>query len=63
MNKKQLSFWWLKKRTLCATLLMNRPNEERRYAPRWILRRAQLDPKALRTAKSLKSLDRTFGQD
>ena len=63
MRKKQLSVWWLRKGTLCAALLMNRPNEERQYAPRWILRRAKLDPNALRTAKSVKSLDRTFGQD
>ncbi len=63
MKKNQLSVWWLRKGILCATLLMNRPDEERRYAPRWILRRAKLDAKALRTTKSLKSLDRTFGQD
>ncbi|MCW5799302.1 MAG: Pyridine nucleotide-disulfide oxidoreductase [Nitrospira sp.] len=62
-KKKQLSVWWLKKRTLCAVLLMNRPDEERRYAPRWILRRAQLDAEALRTVKHVKSLDRTFGRE
>lgn len=63
MKNKQLSVWWLKKGVLCVTLLMNRPNEERHYAPRWILRRAQLDSKALRTTKNVKVLDRTFGQD
>ncbi len=63
MKKKQLSVWWLKNRRLCAALLMNRPDEERQYAPRWILRRAKLDPRALRTVKNLKSLDRTFGRE
>ncbi len=63
MKKKQLSVWWLKKRTLCAVLLMNRPDEERQYAPRWVIRRAQLDPDVLRTAKCLKPLDQTFGRE
>ncbi|MGC4097461.1 MAG: FAD-dependent oxidoreductase [Nitrospira sp.] len=63
MRNKQLSVWWLKDRRPCAALLMNRPHEERQYAPRWILRRAKLDPRALRTAKRLQSLDRTFGCD
>jgi NADPH-dependent 2,4-dienoyl-CoA reductase/sulfur reductase-like enzyme len=61
MNLKQLSVWWLKKQTLCAALIMNRPVEERTLAPRWILRRQKLDPKALRKARNLKSLDTTFG--
>ncbi len=62
MDDKQLSVWWLKKRTLCAALIMNRPEEERRYASRWILRRPRLDPKALQHARNLKSLDTTFGR-
>ena len=62
MDDKQLSVWWLKKRTLCAALIMNRPDDERRYAPRWILRRPRLDPKALQHARNLKSLDTTFGR-
>ena len=63
MHHKQLSVWWLKKHTLCAALIMNRPEEERAVAPRWILRRPRLDSKALQDARSLKSLDTTFGQD
>src|SRR5674476_516583 len=59
MNQKQLSVWWLKKRTLCAALIMNRSEEERAVAPRWILRHPRLDPKALQNARSLKSLDTT----
>jgi hypothetical protein len=62
MNQKQLSVWWLKKKTLCAALIMNRPEEERTVAPRWILRRLRLDPKALRNSRNLKSLDTTFGR-
>ena len=61
MNQKQLSVWWLKKQTLCAALIMNRPEEERVVAPRWILRQPRLDPKALQNARNLKSLDTTFG--
>jgi 3-phenylpropionate/trans-cinnamate dioxygenase ferredoxin reductase component len=62
MNQKQLSVWWLKKNTLCAALLMNRPEEEQGVAPRWILRRLRLDPKALKNSRKLKSLDTTFGR-
>jgi len=62
MSQKQLSVWWFKKHTLCAALIMNRPEEERVVAPRWILRRSRLDPKALQNARSLKSLDTTFGR-
>ena len=39
MEKKQLSVWWLKNQKLCAALIMNRPEEEREFAARWILRR------------------------
>jgi 3-phenylpropionate/trans-cinnamate dioxygenase ferredoxin reductase subunit len=63
MNEKQLSVWWLKKQTLCAALIMNRPDEERAVAPRWILRRARLDPKKLAKVRNLKSLDTTFGRE
>jgi hypothetical protein len=62
MNQKQLSVWWLKKQILCAALIMNRPEEERAVAPRWILRRSRLDPKSLQNARNLKSLDTTFGR-
>jgi NADPH-dependent 2,4-dienoyl-CoA reductase/sulfur reductase-like enzyme len=62
MNQKQLSVWWLKKRRLCAALLMDRPDEERAVAPRWILRRSRLDPKKLENAVNLQSLDTTFGR-
>jgi hypothetical protein len=62
MDQKQLSVWWLKKKTLRAALIMNRPEEERAVAPRWILRHPQLDAKALEKARNLKSLDATFGR-
>jgi NADPH-dependent 2,4-dienoyl-CoA reductase/sulfur reductase-like enzyme len=60
-NQKQLSVWWLKKQILCAALLMNRPEEERSVAPRWVLRHQRLDAKALHATRNLKSLDTTFG--
>ena len=62
MNQKQLSVWWLKKQILCAALIMNRPEEERTVAARWIMRRPRLDPKTLKNARNLKSLDKTFGR-
>jgi NADPH-dependent 2,4-dienoyl-CoA reductase/sulfur reductase-like enzyme len=60
--EKQFSVWWLKKQTLCAALIMHRPEGERAAAPRWILRRPRLDPKALQHVRNLKSLDTTFGR-
>jgi 3-phenylpropionate/trans-cinnamate dioxygenase ferredoxin reductase subunit len=62
MEEKQLSVWWLKNQKLCAALIMNRPEEEREFAPRWILRRPRLNPKALQHTRNLKSLDTTFGR-
>ncbi|OGV76446.1 MAG: hypothetical protein A3K18_12845 [Lentisphaerae bacterium RIFOXYA12_64_32] len=62
MKQKQFSVWWLKEHTLCAALLMNRPEEERAVAPRWILRRPRLDPEALQDSRNLMSLDATFGR-
>jgi NADPH-dependent 2,4-dienoyl-CoA reductase/sulfur reductase-like enzyme len=62
MDQKQISVWWLKRQRLCAALIMNRPEEERVVAPRWILRRPRLNPKALQNARNLKSLDTTFGR-
>ena len=62
MDKKQLSVWWLKRQALCAALIMNRPEEERELAPRWILRRPRLDARMLKSARNLKSLDTTFGR-
>jgi len=61
MNEKRFSVWWLKKQTLCAAFIINRSEEERAVAPRWILRHSRLDPKALQNARNLKSLDTTFG--
>jgi len=62
MYEKKFSIWWLKKQMLCAALLMNRSEEERSVAPRWILRHLRLDPQALQNARNLKSLDTTFGR-
>jgi NADPH-dependent 2,4-dienoyl-CoA reductase/sulfur reductase-like enzyme len=61
VHEKRFSVWWLKKQTLCAAFIINRSEEERAVAPRWILRHSRLDPKALQDARNLKSLDTTFG--
>ena len=60
--EKRFSVWWLKNQTLCAAFILNRPEEERSVAPRWILRHAKLEAKALQNARTLKSLDTTFGR-
>ncbi len=62
LYERRFSVWWLKKQVLCAALIMNRPEEERAVAPRWILRHPRLDPKALQSVRSLKTLDTTFGR-
>ena len=62
MHEKRFSVWWLKKQTLCAAFIINRSEEERAVAPRWILRHLRLDTKALQNARNLKSLDTTFGR-
>jgi hypothetical protein len=62
VTAKQLSDWWLKKKTLCAALIMNHSEEKRAIAPCWILRRPLLDTKALVKARNLKSLNTTFGR-
>jgi hypothetical protein len=62
LYEKKFSVWWLKKQALCASFIMNQPEEERSVAPRWILRHARLDLKALQGTRNLKSLDTTFGR-
>jgi NADPH-dependent 2,4-dienoyl-CoA reductase/sulfur reductase-like enzyme len=63
IHEKQFSVWWLKKQILCAAFIINRPEEERAVAPRWILRRPRLNLKSLQNARNLKSLDTTFGRE
>ena len=62
LYEKKFSVWWLKEQALCASFIMNRPEEERSVAPRWILRHARLDSQALQGTRNLKSLDPTFGR-
>jgi hypothetical protein len=61
VHEKQFSVWWLKKKSLCAAFIINRSDEERELAPRWILRHSRLDSNALEKTRNLKSLDTTFG--
>jgi len=60
--EKQFSVWWFKAQILCAAFIMDRSEEERLVARRWILRRSCLNPKAVQTVRNLKSLDTTFGR-
>jgi len=60
--EKQFSVWWFKAQILCAAFIMDRSEEERLVARRWILRRSRLNPKAVQTVRNLKSLDTTFGR-
>ena len=36
LSSNSFSVWWLKKNTLVAAFAMNRPDEEREFAPKWI---------------------------
>jgi NADPH-dependent 2,4-dienoyl-CoA reductase/sulfur reductase-like enzyme len=43
MNRSSFSIWWLKHARLVAAFIMNRPDEERELAPKWIEQRLRLD--------------------
>jgi len=36
LNSSSFSIWWLKRDCLIAAFVMNRPDEERQFAPEWI---------------------------
>ena len=36
LSTKSFSVWWLQKKRLVAAFIMNRPDEEREAAPKWI---------------------------
>jgi NADPH-dependent 2,4-dienoyl-CoA reductase/sulfur reductase-like enzyme len=48
INRGKFSVWWLLQRRLMAAFVLNRPNEERELAPKWIMQREILSPKRLR---------------
>jgi hypothetical protein len=45
------SVWWLKQQRLVAAFTMNRPDEERSAAPRWIESKQRLTAEELRSGK------------
>src|SRR5207248_2458809 len=48
LSTSSFSAWWLKERRLQAAFVLNRPDEERELAPKWIQDRRALDPNILR---------------
>jgi NADPH-dependent 2,4-dienoyl-CoA reductase/sulfur reductase-like enzyme len=46
-SKKSFSTWWLRQQTVVAAFTMNRPDEEREIAPKWIESRHQVSAKEL----------------
>jgi hypothetical protein len=50
MNTNSFSTWWVRGQRLVAAFAMNRPEEERDVAPRWIEARQRVSPARLRDA-------------
>ena len=46
-SKKSFSTWWLREQTVVAAFTMNRPDEEREVAPKWIESRRKVSAKEL----------------
>jgi NADPH-dependent 2,4-dienoyl-CoA reductase/sulfur reductase-like enzyme len=47
LSQSSFSVWWLRQRSLVAAFTMNRPDEERDAAPKWIESRQTLSPTML----------------
>ncbi len=54
LDSKSFSVWWLRQKRLVAAFTMNRPDEERDLAPRWIEARQTL------SASKLEEVSRTL---
>ena len=50
LSSNSFSVWWLKKNTLVAAFAMNRPDEEREFAPKWIESKQSVSATILRDA-------------
>ena len=48
LSSKSFSVWWMHEKTLIATFVMNRPDEERDLAPKWIEAKQKLSTATLR---------------
>jgi NADPH-dependent 2,4-dienoyl-CoA reductase/sulfur reductase-like enzyme len=53
LRSTSFSVWWLRQEQLIAAFTMNRPDEERDAAPRWIASKQQVSAEKLRKAGSL----------
>jgi len=51
LASSSFSVWWLKQKRLVAAFTMNRPDEERNAAPRWIESKQPVSAEDLRAAK------------
>jgi NADPH-dependent 2,4-dienoyl-CoA reductase/sulfur reductase-like enzyme len=55
MSRSSFSTWWLRDSRLVAAFVLNRPDEERELAPKWIQEGLRLDPEILRdTGRTLR---------
>ena len=52
LNQGKFSVWWLKDRRPHAVFVLNRPEEERELAPKWIMQQRQIDPTLLKNTRS-----------
>jgi len=52
-SAKSFSVWWLREGRLAAAFVMNRPDEERDAAPRWIESKQPIDAERLRESASV----------
>jgi hypothetical protein len=50
LSSSSFSVWWLRQNRLVAAFTMNRPDEEREAAPRWIEARESISGKRLADA-------------
>ena len=55
-SKKSFSTWWLRDHVLVAAFTMNRPDEEREVAPKWIESRHTVKANALKELESIATL-------
>lgn len=55
-SKKSFSTWWLREQTVVAAFTMNRPDEEREVAPKWIESRHKVQADALKGLESIARL-------
>ncbi|MGI8958810.1 MAG: oxidoreductase C-terminal domain-containing protein [Bryobacteraceae bacterium] len=53
LRSTSFSVWWLRQERLVAVFTMNRPDEERDAAPRWIASKRRVSAEKLRGSGSL----------